>query len=291
MPTFRLSDRVLTASLFGLLSTLAVAACSTGSGGGAAGSGGVSGAGAGGSGTGGTTADAGTGGTMVVGGAGGTVGGADAGLPTTGVCAGAGTRSLTVDNGKVDDFEAAAILPGWSSFNDVMPAHDVFKIMRAAGGAANTGFAAHYTGMGAITPAMNGFGAGTVYNLAIDHTNMIFCVDITAFDGVTFWAKAATAGAKVGVNFIVPSTNMAPDGDCTAGCFSHPQKTIALTADWAQYSVPFSSAIGGTGARVGAVIQQLGWLTPDSNWDFWLDEIQLYKGTAPTTPVGGNSTM
>jgi hypothetical protein len=261
---------------------MGVAACSSGSSDGVAGSGGMAGTGTGGAGTGGATVDAGSGGSA---------GGPDVGLPTTGVCAGTGTRPLTAAEGKVDDFEATPILPGWSSFNDVMPAHDAFKIMREAGGAIGTGFGGHYAGMGASTPLMGGFGAGTLYNLAIDHANMIFCVDITAFDGVTFWAKAATAGAKVGVNFIVPSTNMAPDGDCTTGCFSHPQKTVTLTTDWTQYSVPFSAAVGGKGDRVGAVLQQLGWLTPDANWDFWIDEIQLYKGTPPTTPVGGNSTM
>jgi hypothetical protein len=30
----------------------------------------------------------------------------------------------------------------------------------------------------------------------------------------------------------------------------------------------------------------LGWLTPDSNWDFSIDEIAFYSGTPPTGPVG-----
>ncbi|HSZ81594.1 MAG TPA: hypothetical protein VLA14_04895 [Polyangia bacterium] len=229
--------------------------------------------------------------------AGTTVGGtAGAGLPTTGVCAGTGTRALTIAQGKVDDFEADPILPGWSSFNDVQPTMNAFQIMREAGGADGTGFAGHYMGTGAKTPVMGGFGVGTIYNMAIDTMAMIYCVDITAFDGVTFWAKAgatASANAKVGVNFVIPSTNQAPQGDCpttSTTCFNHPQKSITLTTDWQQYSVAFSAAVGGTGAKVGSVLQELGWLSPDSTWDFWIDEIQLYKGTPPTTPVGGNST-
>jgi hypothetical protein len=202
-----------------------------------------------------------------------------------------GTRALTIDQGKVDDFEEDMILPGWSSFNDVQPTSNAFKIAQEAGGAIGTAHFGHYMGTGAKTPTMGGFGVGTIYNMAIDHTAMIACVDVTAFDGLTFWAKAATAGAKVGVNFVVPKTNMTPDGDCMTGCYNHPQKLVTLTTEWAQYTVPFSAAVGGTGAKVEGRIQQIGFLSPDANWDFSIDELQLYKGTAPTTAVGGNSTM
>jgi hypothetical protein len=204
------------------------------------------------------------------------------------VCAGTGTRMLTIDQGAVDNFEADPISLAWSSFNNLLPAAPDNSIMikREAGGALGTGFFGHYMGTGAKTPLMMGFGVGTLYNMAIDHTAMIFCVDITAFDGVTFWAKAGTAGAHIGVNFIIPETNEKPDGDCPGptGCYNHPMKLITLTADWAQYSVAFAAAAGGT-AKVTTRIQEIGWLSPDSNWDFSLDEIQLYKGTPPATPV------
>jgi hypothetical protein len=276
----------------------------TGTGGTTSGTGGTSnttGTGGTTSGTGGTSNTTGTGGTT---GAGGTVGSTGAGgdmPPTTGVCAGTGTRALTIAQGKVDDFEADPILTGWSSFNNLAPAgtDNSIMIMREAGGADGTAFAGHYMGAGAKTPVMGGFGVGTIYNMAIDMTAMIYCVDISAFDGLTFWAKAGTTAlpsARIGVNFVVPSTNQAPQGDCpktSTTCFNHPQKTITLTTDWQQYSVAFSAAVGAVGGMpvtVGSVIQELGWLSPDSTWDFWLDEIQLYKGTPPTTPVGGNST-
>jgi hypothetical protein len=48
--------------------------------------------------------------------------------------------------------------------------------------------------------------------------------------------------------------------------------------------VTFAEAAGGS-AKVKTRLQELGWLSPDSNWDFSLDEIQLYKGTPPTGPV------
>ena len=325
MRNFKFRNCVLPVSLLAIAAAANMAnlGCSTGSGSstgaagttgsGAAGTTGSGAAGTTGSGAAGTTGSgaAGTTGSGTAGatdagttGAAGTVGSTGAGgdmPPTTGVCAGAGTRALTIAQGKVDDFEADPILTGWSSFNNLAPAgtDNSIMIMREAGGADGTAFAGHYMGAGAKTPVMGGFGVGTIYNMAIDMTAMIYCVDISAFDGLTFWAKAGTTAlpsAKIGVNFVVPSTNQAPQGDCpttSTTCFNHPQKQITLTTDWQQYSVAFSAAVGAVGGmpvKVGSVIQELGWLSPDSTWDFWLDEIQLYKGTPPTTPVGGNST-
>jgi hypothetical protein len=300
-----------TASFSSLLAVLVAAGCSTGSGTPAGGTAGTSASGGAG-----TTAATGTAGTSASGGAGttaagtagttasgtagtGVTGTGGTGITSTGaagsvaenpnsVCAGAGTRPLTIDQGGVANFEEDPISPGWSSFNNLLPAapDNSIKIVREAGGAVGTGFFGHYMGTGAVTPLKGGFGVGVVYNMAIDHTAMIYCVDVSAFDGVTFWAKAGTAGAHVGVNFVIPETNEKPDGDCPGptGCFNHPMKLITLTTDWAQYSVAFSAAAGGT-AKVTNRIQQLGWLSPDSNWDYSLDEIQLYKGTPPTTAV------
>jgi hypothetical protein len=221
-------------------------------------------------------------------GTGGSGGSGGSGGPS--VCDGKGTRLLAAGDGVIDNFEAAMISPGWSSFNDVQPTPNSFKIAQEAGGALGTGHFGHYAGTGAKPPLMGGYGVGTIYNEAIDVGAGIYCVDISGFDGVTFWAKAATAGAKVGVNFVLPETNaVATDptlggGDCVSSCYNHPYKTITLTASWAQYSVTFAEAGMGS-AKVGTRLQMLGWLSPDVNWDFSLDEIQLYKGTPPTGPI------
>jgi CRISPR/Cas system-associated endoribonuclease Cas2 len=321
MRNLMIRNSVLPASLFAILAASAITGCSTGSGSGGtagtSGSAGTTGAagsstgtagsstgtagsstGTAGSGTG--TAGSGTAGTGA--GTAGTTGAAGAeatgtaGAPaTTGVCAAMGTRALSIAQGKVDDFEADPISPAWSSFNNLAPAgtDNSIKIARTAGGAIATGFYGHYMGTGAKTPTMGGFGVGTLYNMAIDDANHIYCVDVTAFDGVTFWAKAGSATTThVSVNFTVPETNMTPQGDCPGptGCYNHPQKLITLTTEWAQYSVLFSAATGGTGAKVKGRIQQILFISPDSIWDFSIDELQLYKGTAPATPVGGNST-
>jgi hypothetical protein len=243
-------------------------------------------------------------------GAGATTGSASSGssFPTqTGVCAGAGTRVLTSADTFIDDFEeATGISPGWSSFNDI-PAdaggENIFKIMQVAGGAVGTAHSGHYAGTGAITTMNGGFGVGTIYNAAIDPNAGTYCVDISAFDGISFWAKSATAGSTVSVNFVLPSTNAVSmdsmgrqnGGDCVpnatnSNCYNHPRATVTLTASWAQYAVKFSDAGGGS-AKVQNVIQELGWLSPDSNWDFSLDEIAFYKGTPPTGPVGTPGTI
>jgi hypothetical protein len=174
-----------------------------------------------------------------------------------------------------------------------MPNHDVFKIQQAMGGAVTTAHCGHYTGTGAVVTSAGGFGVGTVYNVAIDPAAKVYCIDISAFDGVSFWAKAATAGSKVSLNFILPQTNMQSTdgmgrpngGDCLTNCYNHPRTTVTLTASWAQYAVKFSDASGGS-APVGSRIQELAWLSPDSNWDFSIDEISFYQGVPPTTAVG-----
>src|SRR5207244_1438648 len=97
---------------------------------------------------------AGTGGSTGTGGAGG------AGMS---VCDGTGTRLLGPGDGVIDNFEGAMINPGWSSFNDVMPTPNSFKIMQEASGALGTGHFGHYAGMGAKTPLLGGYGVGTIY--------------------------------------------------------------------------------------------------------------------------------
>jgi hypothetical protein len=201
---------------------------------------------------------------------------------------------LTATDTFIDDFEECAISPGWSSFNDVQPTKNFFQMTQAAGGAVTTAHCGHYAGMGAKLSTAGGFGVGTVYNVAIDPGAKVYCIDISLFDGVAFWAKAATAGSKVSLNFVLPETNAQSTdmmgrpngGDCLGStCYNHPKVTVTLTTTWAQYQVKFSDATGGT-AKVANRIQELAWLSPDANWDFSIDEIAFYSGTPPAGAVG-----
>jgi hypothetical protein len=200
---------------------------------------------------------------------------------------------LTADRVKVDNFEGATLDPGWSTFSDVRSARDGARMTMQSPGAAGTAHAGHYAGKGALSPSMGGYGVGAVYNMAIDKNRGIYCVDIAAFDGVTFWAKAnqlagATNTNKVNVNFVLPETNaVSVGGDCpdaSMKCYDHPRTTLTLTTDWAQYTVPFANAAGGS-AKVKDRIQSLAFLGADPDWDYSLDEIQLYEGPPPTGPV------
>jgi hypothetical protein len=284
-------------------------ACSTGSApaggdngssGGGSSSGSTSGSGSGsssGSGSGGGSSGSSSGAAGSSSGGGSDGGSSGSGPILTGVCANNGTRALTNSQSDafIDDFEASAISPGWSSFNDVSPTINAFQITQVAGGAATTAHSGHYAGTGAKTSAMMGFGVGTVYNTAINPSAGLYCVDISVFTGVSFWAKAATAGSKISLNFVLPQTNAASSndagvmtgGDCKTNCYNHPRVTFTLTSSWAQYTATFASAGGGS-AKVGSVIQELAWLSPDSNWDFTIDEIAFYAGTPPAGAVGPN---
>jgi hypothetical protein len=94
------------------------------------------------------------------------------------------------------------------------------------------------------------------------------------------------------VAFVLPSTNATSGnpslggGDCVVNCYNHPRKRVAPTGSWAQFAIPFADAAGGS-AKVKNVIQEIAWLSPDSRWDFSLDEITFYKGTPPPGAIGG----
>jgi hypothetical protein len=271
------------------------------------GSGSSSGGGSGGSSSGGgsgSSSGGGSGGSSSGGGSGSSSGGAtndggssSGGIPTTGVCANNGTRILTSTQADafIDDFEKPTLSSAWSSFNDVSPVVNAFQLALASGGALGTATSGHYAGSGAITTSMGGFGVGVLYNSAINVSAGVYCVDIAAFSGVSFWAKAATAGSAVSLNFVVPQANLATandagvptGGDCHTSCYNYPHVTFALTTSWAQYAATFSAAAGGS-TTVGSVIQEVEWLSPDSNWDFTLDEIAFYAGTPPAGAVGPN---
>jgi hypothetical protein len=170
-----------------------------------------------------------------------------------------------------------------------MPVPNSFRIKQVTTeGAATTTKSGRYQGTGAKTLPNGGYGEGTVYNVAIDKARGLYCVDISAFDGISFWAKAGTDGAQVEVNFVVPETNATQDGgDCLFGCYNHPRAIVALTTAWKQYTVKFTDVTRGS-ADVKNHLQGLAWITPEAqDWDFSLDEIAFFKGTAPVGPVGG----
>lgn len=264
-------------------------------------------AGSGNNGNGGSPAQAGTGNGA---GSGNSAGSGNAGGSAPSLCDGAGTRVFTLDdNAFIEDFECVTgpcnpdtkVGYGWSTFNDLgkagtdaanMEMADNKELMKPLMPGYMSATAGTYSGMGANITTKMGFGVGAIFNVVINPTEGVYCADISAFDGVSFWAKAATAGEKLDVNFVLPNTNgestnadgKPAGGDCKTGCFSHPKKTISLTADWQQYTVTFAEAGGGS-AKVKNLIQMVGFLSPGATWNYQIDEIAFYKGTAPTAPL------
>ncbi len=236
-------------------------------------------------------------------------GGAGGGSSTTGVCAGLGTKTLAATDAFVDNFECPAsiasfcnasnVANGWSTFNDLGApgadaADNMVKMKQIMPGYMSASAGQYIGAMANTSKTPPGFGVGAIFNVAIDPTAGIYCADISAFDGISFWAKTGiAAGSTVAVNFVLPNTNAEvknadgkeAGGDCVGmTCYNHPKKSITLTGTWAQYTVAFADAAGGS-AKVKNVVQELGFLSPDATWDFSLDEIAFYKGTPPAAPI------
>jgi hypothetical protein len=195
-------------------------------------------------------------------------------------------------DGYVFDFEDPAMgatdadLTGWNFFDDgTADATGSFEIVDDA--AAETDKSLHITGDG-----FTAWGQGT--NTAIG------CVDVSAFSGVSFWAKA-TSTDTVLFKVEIPEQGNVNDnpneGDCTPDeasnvfCYDHPHAALNLTEEWTQYSIPFSSLTqNGTPNPWTGVIVALQWafegsLTTGSQHDVWLDEIAFYAGSAPAGRV------
>jgi hypothetical protein len=259
--------------------------------------GGSAGAGTGTAGTAGTGtagtggASAGTGGTAAGGTAAGSGGAGGSGPlnPAPSVCDGNATHKLTTSKADalVDDFQGSMLSIKWSRFSDVMPVANSFDLLQKTDdGAVATGKSGRYQGTGAKTLASGGYGVGIVFNIAVIKAQGLSCADISDFDGISFWAKSSIEDAAFEVNFVVPATNAVADGgDCTSGCYNHPRTSVQLTNEWKQYTVKFGEVFNGA-APIRDRVQMLAFTIPDAeDWDFSLDEIAWFKGTAPTGPV------
>jgi hypothetical protein len=219
----------------------------------------------------------------------------------------------------IDDFEEPAILPEWWSFSDIPGAPNPQMTIQP-GGACGTAYSGHFAGTGAYTPTNfpeTGYGAGALFNVAINPAIGQYCVDISAFDGISFWAKADGPIPSPNTNnltneltlqFLLPGTNAqacsnsaaptndtCPDGglmsggDCKEACYNNPRFAIVMSTVWRQYAVRFADATGGS-ASVQSLIQEIGWYvsstsTTTESWGFSIDEITFYKNVPPTGPV------
>ena len=139
------------------------------------------------------------------------------------------------------------------------------QIVPARGGSQG---ALHTTGTG-FTMYGGGFGVVLVpqglYSLP---------VDASAYRGITFWAKGTTASGLLTLELSTAET--VPNcGYCT-NCYDNFKKSVALTADWTQYTINWSEVVqAGYGvpqvAFNPAHLTNINFITPTS-WDFWIDD-------------------
>ncbi|HEY2510458.1 MAG TPA: hypothetical protein VGI39_06370 [Polyangiaceae bacterium] len=136
-------------------------------------------------------------------------------------------------------------------------------------------YAAHTSGKG-----FTARGAGVGFDLDNPAGNRA-TYDLSAYKGLTFWAKSATA-FHMYVNF--PDKDTDPAGGVCTKCNDSWGKGIDITAAWAQYTVTFAElGTDGIGAPAPAgfdpahVYSIEFHAAPNAVFDYWVDDISLSK--------------
>jgi hypothetical protein len=200
-------------------------------------------------------------------------GGAAGGSQQSSVCDGK-TRRLQRTDTFVDDFEKGKLDERWYSFADTSSFQ---KLFLEHSGALGTQWSGHFFGSNARLPSDGGFGVGIGVNFG--------CVDVSELDGVSFWARGF-AGRDNVLTFravLAETQPVAAGGDCKSDCYNHPAFPVTLRGDWSHYVVRFADLAGNH--RVKGVILGLNWISPGPNFDFWIDEVSLFSGSAPSGAV------
>lgn len=187
------------------------------------------------------------------------VGGA-APIPEPSACDG---KTVTPD-ALIANFENG--VAGWSAY----VGSDPFGVESTQPGAVETEHALRFQGGKANT---SGF-----YDL-------LPCRDVSAFDGLQFWAKGK-GGEKVRFLAVIPATDPKPDiGDChepVMKCSDHPGKPFTLSNEWKLYQAPWVTLAQfgwGSPATFKGVINAVLWINdgPVEKFDFQIDEVSFYK--------------
>ena len=180
----------------------------------------------------------------------------------------------------VDDFnDGNLFLPSreqrvgsWYTFTDQTPG--CFKL---AVETSDSSPALHLTGGG-----FSNWGAGFGTSLAWSTAQNAMCTyDASAYSGVRFRARG---NATLRLNFATrQSAFQSAGGDCpdSEGCFDQPGRSIALSADFKEFEIPFCSlAQAGFGSPSGPLDRsQLTGLTfliqTTSKFDLWIDDLEF----------------
>jgi len=146
------------------------------------------------------------------------------------------------------------------------------------------------TGLSATTsgPAFTKYGAGMGFDF--NNTASKSCAyDASAYTGIKFWAKANTGNmaamtlkAMIKIPATTPTT--ADGGTCTGTCEDHfyLKPAPALTATWAQYTMPFATiAQDGFGTKVASfdkahILAMQFQVAQNIAFNFSVDDITFY---------------
>lgn len=222
----------------------------------------IAGGGAGG-GTGGTAPMGGSAGALTAGG-GGLTGGA--GAPPVVVPGVACKNKVVPAFANVGDFEQG--VEGWGAYVN----KDFGVVTSTAPGASLSQLAATFAGGFAEQSGMY---------------HQMPCTDVSAFDGISFWAKGR-GGDHVRFLAAIPGTQPITDGgDCdvnTKTCWDHPGKLFILTNQWQRYSASWKELdqLGwGSPASFGNVVSSVNWINDGTvaSFEFSIDQVRLYKGS------------
>ncbi len=144
----------------------------------------------------------------------------------------------------LEDGDGSIIMQGgrvgaWFTYNDMSAGGTQMPPMGAAfvpsmGGNAGSLHAAHTNGSG-----FSNWGAGMGFDLDNDGVNPKKTYNVSAFTGITFWAKGSP---MIRFKVLVAATvAVAQGGTCAANCGDSHGMNIGLNQSWTQYTVPFSS--------------------------------------------------
>jgi hypothetical protein len=108
--------------------------------------------------------------------------------------------------------------------------------------------------------------------------------DLTAYSGLTFYAKSRAGATKVHVAFATLTTTPVDDGgDCATDCTDHYAGVVTLDTSWVEYSIDFSSLKQeGWGPKpedlAHTIFIYFGFLGTDggpTSFDFLIDDVRL----------------
>ena len=235
----------------------------------------------------------------------GTAGGSAAGAPAAAGAAGAGTSTCPGDpadmvsdfeSGKADVIATSGRGGSWFLFDDGTGMQTPVKtpnvtLVAEAGGACNSMFGFHSTGMG-FTVFGAGFGADFAPKTAGALDSTVY--DASAYTGIALYAKAA---APIGLRVSVSDGGTAVEGKVCKDTTDKTDKTrcgdyfgsdLTLTTAWAEYVLPFAAmkqrgfglpvAAGLDKTKVYTVRAQIkGSAALPGSYDIWIDNVRFVK--------------